>query len=220
MKFVLFLADLLWIGREIGPNSRMIFFYAWPKDRRVRYWASEIEHVMITREQEPQHLWYSIRIFLKGGDKADYEVSEPTFLELQNSPLKFVHSPRLVSPASKKTMPSDEDQIRALINNEAHALVMATLRKKQLEPGDYDRVINVSFDTVVNYLLANCSITDIADTRESQRDGYYALPSGSSWVVYYQERATDSGRDIMYSEKDVFSHFTKTILHIRPDREA
>ena len=117
-------------------------------------------------------------------------------------------------------MASDDDQIRALLNNEAHAFVLTTLGKKILEPGDYAKVFTVSFDSVVNYLLANCSINDIADTKESQRDGYYALPGNDCWIVYYQERATDSGRDIVYSEKDVFSHFTKNILRIDPDRET
>jgi hypothetical protein len=116
-------------------------------------------------------------------------------------------------------MPSDEDQIQALLRNEAHALVLRTLGKERLEPGDYASVITVSFDTVVNYLLSNRSISDIAVTKESQRDGYYALPGDGCWVVYDQERTTDSGREIMYSEKDVFSHFTKTVLHIAPDRE-
>ena len=116
-------------------------------------------------------------------------------------------------------MPSDEDQIQALLINEAHALVLRTLGKERLEPGDYASVITVSFDTVVNYLLSNCSISDIAVTKESQRDGYHALPGDGCWLVYDQERATDSGRDIMYSEKDVFSHFTKTVLHIVPGRE-
>jgi hypothetical protein len=114
-------------------------------------------------------------------------------------------------------MPSDEDQIRALIKNEDHALVLRTLGKEQLGPGAYARVITVSFDTVLHYLLANCSIDDIADTKESQRDGYYALPGNGCWIVYYQERATDSGRNILYSEKDVFSDFTRNVLRIRPN---
>ena len=116
-------------------------------------------------------------------------------------------------------MPSDDDQIQALLKNEAHALVLRTLGKERLEPGDYASVITVSFDTVVDYLLSNCSINDIADTKESQRDGYYALPGDGCWVVYDQERATDSGRDILYSERDVFRHFTKTVLHLDPDGE-
>ena len=73
-------------------------------------------------------------------------------------------------------MPSDDDQIQALLKNEAHALVFRTLGKERLEAGDYASVITVSFDTVINYLLSNCSINDIANTKESQRDGYYALP--------------------------------------------
>jgi len=119
-------------------------------------------------------------------------------------------------------MPSDEEQIWALIRNEAHDLVFSTLGKKQLGPGDYASVINVSFDTVVNYLLANCSISDVAHTKESRQDGYFALPGagGGCWVVYYQERATDSGRDILYSEKEVFSDFTKNILGIKSDCEG
>ena len=104
-------------------------------------------------------------------------------------------------------MPSDEDQIQALLRNEAHALVLRTLG------------ITVSSDAVVNYLLLNHSISDVAFTRESQQDGYYALPGDGCWVVYDQERTTDSDRHIMYSEKDVFSHFTKTVLHTAPDRE-
>jgi len=82
----------------------MIFFSAWPKDQRARYWASDIEKVMITREPEPQHRWYSIRVFSKGGDKADYTVSESTLLGLQNSSLEIVRSPRLGSAATKKIM--------------------------------------------------------------------------------------------------------------------
>jgi len=116
-------------------------------------------------------------------------------------------------------MQSDEDQIRALLNDEAHALVMKALAKKRLGPGDYARVITVSFDTVVNYLLTNCSINDIAATKESRGDGYYALPGIGCWIVYYQEKGCDFDRDIFYSEKDVFSHFTKTRLGIDPDRE-
>lgn len=114
-------------------------------------------------------------------------------------------------------MPSDADQIEALLKNEAHALVLRTLGKIRLEPGDYESVITVSFDTVVNFLLSNRSISDIALTKESRQDSYYALPGDGCWIVYDQERATDSGRDIMYSEKDVFSHFTKTVLNITPD---
>ena len=114
-------------------------------------------------------------------------------------------------------MPSDDDQVRALLNDAAHALVLTTLGKGQLEPGDYAKVITVSFDTVVNYLLSNCSINDIADTKESRRDGYYALPGNGCWIVYYQERACESSRDIVYSEKDVFAHFTKTVLNMDPN---
>ena len=116
-------------------------------------------------------------------------------------------------------MQSDEDQIRALLNDEAHALVMKALGKKRLESGDYAKVITVSFDTVVNYLLTNCSINDIAATKESRADGYYALPKVGSWIVYYQEKGCDFDRNISRSEKEVFSHFTKTRLRIESDPE-
>ena len=114
-------------------------------------------------------------------------------------------------------MPSDEDQIRALLSNTEHDLVRTILGKEQLEPGDYAKVITVSFDAVVEDLLSNCSINDIANTKESVKDGYYALPGKGCWTVYYQERATDSGRDILYSEKDIFSDYTKTVLRIDPN---
>lgn len=95
MKILLLLADLLGLGRRSGRGGRMIFFTAWPKEQRVRYWASDVDKVMIVREPEPGHDWYSIRVFAKDGDKAEHTISESTFLDLQNSPLNFVRSPKL-----------------------------------------------------------------------------------------------------------------------------
>ena len=102
MKIVLIFADLVGIGRRLSPGSRMVFFSAWPKDRRVRYWASDVDKVMITKEPQLQQLWYSIRIFSKDGDRADYTVSESTLLDLQNSSLKFIRSPKLGRQEAKK----------------------------------------------------------------------------------------------------------------------
>ena len=95
MKTLLLLADLLGLGRRPGRGARMIFFTAWPKEQRVRYWASDVDKVMVVRKPEPGHDWYSIRVFAKDGDKAEHTVSESTFLDLQNSRLNFVRSPRL-----------------------------------------------------------------------------------------------------------------------------
>jgi hypothetical protein len=111
-------------------------------------------------------------------------------------------------------MPSDEDQIAALLKGEDYDLVRTVLGKEHIEAGDYARVITVSFDAVVGYLNANCTINDIAITKESPREGYYALPNGDYWVVYRQERGVDSGRDVKRSENDVFAHFAQTILGI------
>ena len=95
MNILLFLADLIGLGRRPDRRGRMIFFTAWPKEQRVRYWASDIDKVMIVREPGPEHNWYSIRVFAKNGDKAEHTISESTFLDLQNSSLNFVRSPRL-----------------------------------------------------------------------------------------------------------------------------
>jgi len=103
VKIVLFLADLLGLGNRLGRGTRMICFAAWPKDRRVRYWASDIEKVMISKEPEPGHDWYSIRVFARSGDAADYTISKSTFDSLENSNLNIVWSPKLRLPEREKT---------------------------------------------------------------------------------------------------------------------
>ena len=94
MKIVLTLADLFGVGGRPSRSSAMIFFTVWPKDGRARYWVSDIDKVMILAEPSTEHRWYSIRVFEKNGDKQNYTISESTFLDLQNSDLDIVRSPR------------------------------------------------------------------------------------------------------------------------------
>jgi hypothetical protein len=95
MNILLSLADLLGLDHVLGGGGRMIFFTTWPKDQRVRYWASDVDMVMIVREPEPGHDWYSIRVFEKDGNKAEHTISKSTFLDLQKSDLRFDRSPKL-----------------------------------------------------------------------------------------------------------------------------
>lgn len=123
-------------------------------------------------------------------------------------------------PIQSDYMPTETDQIRALLNQTAHDLVRVSLGKEQLTSGDYERVMTVSFDAVVEYLVANCSIDEVASVTKSPKDGYYALPERGFWLVYDQERACHRHREVVNSEQAVFAHFTKHVLGIRPKGES
>lgn len=112
-------------------------------------------------------------------------------------------------------MLTTSEQIHALLSGTAHALVMKTLGKSQLDSGDYSKLITVSHDEIIEFLIANCRVTDIAAQTESQADGYYALPSGGRWVVYVQERACPLHRNVVRSEQDVFAHFATHVLGVK-----
>ncbi len=113
-------------------------------------------------------------------------------------------------------IPSEEEQIEALMDDSNHDLVCSVLGKKRLDPGDYYAVMTVSFQSVLRYVESNYSVDQIATTTEKLHDGYYALPIGSTWHVYYQEKG---GRDhdlIAQSTTDVFRHYIEYYLHVKP----
>ena len=95
MKIVLTLADIIGLGRSLGPSSNLIYFHAWPKNQRIRYWASDIEKVMILSKKRPAaDIWYDLRFFSKNGTKTNHTVSEATLRNLQHTTLQFATSPR------------------------------------------------------------------------------------------------------------------------------
>ncbi len=95
MNIVLTLADIIGFGRSLGPSSSLIFFDAWPKNQRIRYWASDIEKVMILSKKRPvTDAWYDLRFFFKNGTKTNHTVSEATLRNLQHTTLQIATSPR------------------------------------------------------------------------------------------------------------------------------
>jgi hypothetical protein len=49
-------------------------------------------------------------------------------------------------------IPSEEEQIEALMDGSAHDLVCSVLGKKRLDPGDYYAVMTVSFKSTLRYV--------------------------------------------------------------------
>ena len=95
MKIALILADIIGFGRSLGPSSRLIIFYAWPKNQRIRYCASDIEKVMIlSKKLGGTNAWYDLRFFLNNGTKTNHTVSETTLRKLQHTTVQIATSPR------------------------------------------------------------------------------------------------------------------------------
>lgn len=103
-KILLAFADLFGLGRHPGPGSSLIFFSAWPKNQRARYWASDMEKVIILGKKQPvNNTWYDLRFFLKNGSKTDHTVSEDTLRKLQNTRVQFTRSPRFEESELQKS---------------------------------------------------------------------------------------------------------------------
>lgn len=79
-RLLLPFADAIGMSRW---SNRLVAFWSWPKDRRIRYWASDVSKVVRLRARKTRSGWIRIRVFLHRGGKEDCLVSIETLEALR-----------------------------------------------------------------------------------------------------------------------------------------